>query len=64
MCENIAHAANILKEDHRSLCRLIVEWTGIAKPIVQQILCEDLQKWKLCAVCTACIDSQTERTAP
>ncbi len=39
--ENIARVADILKEDRRSLCRLIAEWTGIPKTIVQQILCED-----------------------
>ncbi len=45
--ENIAHIADILKEDRRSSCRLIAEQMGIPKTIVQQILCEDLQKWKL-----------------
>ncbi len=49
MRENIAHIADILKEDRRSSCRLIVEGTGMQKTIVQQILCEDLQKRKLCA---------------
>ncbi len=48
MHENIAHVANILKEDCRSSGRLIAEWTGIPKNIVQQILRKDLQKWKLC----------------
>ncbi len=42
--KNIARVADILKEDHRSLCRLVSEWTGIPKTIVQQILHEDL--WK------------------
>ncbi len=46
--ENIAYVADILKEDRRSLCRLIAEWMGIPKTIMQQIVCEDLQKWKLC----------------
>ncbi len=46
--KNIARVAHILKEDRRSLCRLIAEWTGTPKTIVQQILCKDLQKWKLC----------------
>ncbi len=45
--KNIAPVANILKEDRRSLCKLIAEWTGIPKTIVQQILHEDLQEWKL-----------------
>ncbi len=48
MHKNIVNVADILKEDRRSLCRLIAEWTGIPKTIVQLILCEDLQKWKLC----------------
>ncbi len=48
MCKNIARIADILKEDDRYLCRLIAEWMGIPKTTVQQILCEDLQKWKLC----------------
>ncbi len=38
-----------MKENRRSLCRLIAEKMGILKTIVQQILCEDLQKRKLCA---------------
>ncbi len=48
MCENIARVADILKEDRRSLCKLIAEWTGILKTTVQPILHEDLQKRKLC----------------
>ncbi len=48
-CENIVRVVAILKEDSRSFCRLRAEWTGIPKTIMQQILCEDLQKWKLCA---------------
>ncbi len=48
MRKNIARIANILKEDRRSLCRLIAKWTEILKTIVQQILREDLHKWKLC----------------
>ncbi len=44
-CENIAHIADIVKEDRRSSCRLIAEWTGIPKTIVRLILLEDLQKW-------------------
>ncbi len=48
MHENIARVADILKEDRRSSCRLIAEWTGTPKTIVQQILHEDLQKRKLC----------------
>ncbi len=47
-CENIARVANILKEDRRSSCRLLAERMGIPKTIVQQILCEDSQKWKIC----------------
>ncbi len=47
--KNIARIADILKEDCRSLCRLITERMGIPKTIVQQILREDLQKWKHCA---------------
>ncbi len=47
MRENIACVADILK-DHQSLCRLTAEWIGIPKTIVRQILCEDLQNWKLC----------------
>ncbi len=62
-CE-MAHVADILKEDRRCSCRLTAERMGIPKTIVQQILREDLQKWKLRAVCAACIDSRTERTAP
>ncbi len=46
--ENIARVADLSKENRRSLSRLIPEWTGIPKTIVRQILCEDLQKWKLC----------------
>ncbi len=46
--KNIARVADILKEDQWSLCKLIAEWTGIPKTIVQQILHEDFQKWKLC----------------
>ncbi len=46
--KNIAHIADISKENHRFSCRLIAEWTGIPKTIVQQILRENLQKWKLC----------------
>ncbi len=30
-CKNIARVADILKEDRRSSCRLIAEWTGISK---------------------------------
>ncbi len=48
MHKNIARIADILKEDHWSSCRLLAEWTGIPKTIVQQILYEDLQKRKLC----------------
>ncbi len=48
MRENIARIADILKEDRRSFYRLITKWTRIPKTIVQKILCEDLQKWKLC----------------
>ncbi len=44
MHENTAHVADILKEDHWFLCRFIAEWMGISKTIMQQILCEDLQK--------------------
>ncbi len=44
----MACIVDILKEDCRSSCRLIAEWTGIPKTIVQQILREGLQKWKLC----------------
>ncbi len=44
-CENVA---DILKEDRHTSCRLIAEWLGIPKTIVQQILREDLQKLKLC----------------
>ncbi len=47
--KNIAHIADILKEDRWSLCRLIVERMGIPTTILQQILREDLQNWKLCA---------------
>ncbi len=47
--DNIAYVADILKEDRRFLCRIIAEWTGIPKAVVQQILHEDLPKWKLCA---------------
>ncbi len=47
-CKNIARIADILKEDRQSSCRLKAEWTGIPKTIMQQILHEDLQKWKLC----------------
>ncbi len=47
--ENIVRIADILKEDRRSSCRLIAEWIGIPKIIVQQILREDLQKRTLCA---------------
>ncbi len=47
--KNIARVANILKENRRSLCRLIAEQMGIPKTIAQQILREDLRKWKLCA---------------
>ncbi len=42
--QNIARVADILKEDCRSSCRLTAEWMGISKTIMQQILCEDLQK--------------------
>ncbi len=49
MRENIASVADILKEDCRSLRKLIAEWTELPKSIVQQILHEDLWKWKLCA---------------
>ncbi len=45
--ENIAHIADILKEDHWCCCRHIAERMGIPKTIAQQILREDLQKWKL-----------------
>ncbi len=48
MRENVARVANILKEDRQSSCRLIVEWMGIQKTSVQQILREDLHKRKLC----------------
>ncbi len=44
MRKNIACVADILKEDRRSLHRLIAERMGIPKTIVQEILCEDLQK--------------------
>ncbi len=37
-----------LKEDRQFSHRLIAEWMGIPKTVVQQILSEDLQKWKLC----------------
>ncbi len=47
--ENIARVADTLKEDCRSSCRLIAEQMGIQKTIVQQILWEYLQEWKLCA---------------
>ncbi len=46
--ESVARVADILKEDRRSLYRFIEERTGIPKTIVQQILRENLQKWKLC----------------
>ncbi len=63
--ENIARVANILNEDRRSLCGLIAERMGKLKTIVQQILCEDYTETDiLYAVCAACIDSRTERTAP
>ncbi len=58
----IAHVANILKEDRRSSHRLIAEWKGIPKTIVQQILCKDLQKRKLCTRFVSHV--WTERTAP
>ncbi len=48
ICENITRIADILKEDCWSSCTFISEWMGIPKTIVQQISCEDLQKWKLC----------------
>ncbi len=48
MLKNIESIADILKGDHWFSCRLIAEWMGIPKTIVQQILCENLQKWKLC----------------
>ncbi len=35
--KNIAHIADILKEDRRSSCTLIAEWIGIPKTITQQI---------------------------
>ncbi len=47
-CENIARIVDILKEVCQSSCRLIAEQMEIPKTIVQQILREDLQKWKLC----------------
>ncbi len=47
-CENIVPLADILKKDRWSSCKLIAEWTGIPKTIVQQILRKDLQKQKLC----------------
>ncbi len=45
--KNIACVADTLKEDCRFLYRLIAECMGISKTIAQQILQEDLQKWKL-----------------
>ncbi len=38
MHKNIVRVTDILKADRRSSCRLIAEWTGIPKTIVQQIL--------------------------
>ncbi len=48
MWANIARIADILMEDRRFSCRLRAEWMGIQKTIVQQIMCEDWQKRKLC----------------
>ncbi len=33
--KNNAHVADTLKEDRQSSCRLIAEWTGIPKTIMQ-----------------------------
>ncbi len=34
MGKNITCIADILKEDRQSLCRVVVEWTGIPKTFV------------------------------
>ncbi len=47
--KNLARIADILREVRWSSYRLIAEWMGIPKAIVQQILREDLQKRKPCA---------------
>ncbi len=49
--KNIARVVDILKEDHRSLCRLIAEQMGIPKTIVQQILRKDLLYSPLSTIC-------------
>ncbi len=46
--KNIARVVDILMEDRWSSCRLIAEQMGIPRTVVQQILRENLQKWKLC----------------
>ncbi len=46
-CKNIARMADILKEDHGLHLDSQQNRLDIPKTIVQQILREDLQKWKL-----------------
>ncbi len=61
--ENIARITDIFKEGSWSLCRLIVD--GNTKNYrTTNFMGEFTEMETLHTVCTPCIDSQTERTAP